>query len=78
MKLTKKNRSALALLIVLGLVIGTLGWEIIERLVELTGRSFDLSVGPVGFDLHVLAVTMRLNPGSFVGTIGGVLLFVRI
>ena len=78
MKLTKKNRSSLVLVLILGLLIGTLSWEVLERIIALTGRQLDLSIGPVGFDLHVVSVWIRLNPGSFLGTIAGIILFTRL
>ena len=78
MKLTKRNRSVLVVLICFGLVIGTLSWEILERIVAASGRSLDLSVGPIGLDLRVIAVWLRINPGSFVGAGIGVLLFNKL
>ena len=78
MKLTKKNRPALMLVLLLALLVGTLSWELLERIVALSGRRMDLSIGPVGFDLRVLSVWIELNPGSFLGIIAGVLLFSRI
>ena len=78
MKLTKKNRSSFVLFLLLGILIGSLSWEVLERIVALTGRRMELSIGPVGFDLNVLSVWIRLNPGSFLGAVGGILLFTRI
>jgi len=75
MKLIKKNIKPLVIFIFLGLVIGTLTWEILEKLVALSGRSFSLGVGPVGFDLGAFSFYMRFNPGSLLGAGGGILLF---
>ena len=65
-------------LVLFGLVIGTLSWEIIERIVSATGRTMDLTAGPIGIDLWVVAISIRVNPGSFLGTIAGVLLFRKL
>ena len=62
-------------LLVLGAVVGSLAWEILERLLVLADVTLDLSVGPVGFDLRVLAVTVRANPGTLLGCLGSVALF---
>jgi len=55
--------------LVLGMIIGTLAWEIIERLLLLVSIELDLSVGPVGFDVEVLAIWLSFNPGSLLGII---------
>jgi hypothetical protein len=55
--------------LVLGTIIGTLVWEIIERLLSLASVEIDLSVGPVGFDVEVLAIWLSFNPGSLLGMI---------
>ncbi len=50
------------------LAAGTLTWEIIEQFAEhVTGVSPQLAVGPYGFDIGVLAIWIRLNPGSVLG-----------
>jgi len=78
MKLTKKNRATLVTILLLGLLIGTLSWEVLERIVALSGKTMDLSVGPVGFDVHAVSIWIRVNPGSFLGAIAGILLFNRL
>ncbi len=78
MKLTKKNRPTLVLIVFLGLLIGTLTWELLEQIIAFSGTALDLSIGPVGFDLEVIAVWIEINPGSFLGCVGGVLLFTRL
>lgn len=76
MKLIKKNIPPLIILISLGLIIGTLAWGILDRLIShLTGKIFDLSVGPIGFDIGVLKFYIMVNPGSILGSLGGGLLF---
>ncbi len=65
-------------LVLFGLVIGTLSWEILERVVAATGRNMNLTAGPIGIDLYVLAIWIRVNPGSFLGTFAGTLLFLKL
>lgn len=78
MKLTKKNSGVFVLLFLLGLVIGSLAWELLERLLSLLGTQLDLAVGPVGLDLDVLAIYLKLNPGSLVGAGAGIFFFKRL
>ncbi len=75
MKLSKKNLTPLVTIIIMGLVIGTLAWDVVERIFAAAGMPFSLSTGRVGFDLDVIAFYIRVNPGSFLGAAGGVLLF---
>lgn len=74
-KLVRKNLTPLLVILFLGLVIGTLAWNIVERIFAEAGMPFSLSTGRIGFDVDVLAVYIRVNPGSFLGAAGGVLLF---
>jgi hypothetical protein len=39
------------------------------------GYDVHLGVGPVGFDLSVLAVSLVVNPGTLLGALGGLVLF---
>ena len=75
MKLVKKHIGAFAMLIFLGLVIGTLAWVIVERIFAAAGLPFSLEAGPIGFDIGVLSVYLKVNPGSFLGAAAGILLF---
>ena len=77
MKLSKRTSSHFILFIVLGLIIGSLCWELIERLVSLSGTTIDLALDPVGFDAGVLQVWLKINPGSLLGAAFGFLLFRR-
>ena len=72
MKLTPRSRSILAQLLFLGLLMGTLFWELFMRLF---GLESPLTVGPVGFDLIVIEFWISINPGSFLGIALGFLLF---
>ncbi len=78
MKLTKKNSRLFALLFFLGLVTGTFAWEIVERVVAAAGAELDLSVGPIGIDLDVIAIYAKVNPGSLLGIAAGMILFFRL
>jgi hypothetical protein len=75
MKLSSRNRSTFLALLGLGFLVGTLGWEVLERIVQQMGFELALGVGPVGFDLSVLSVFIKINPGTFIGFLGGVFLF---
>ena len=75
MKLTAKNRPILIRLLLLGALAGTLAWALFEAVLALAGISLTLEAGPVGFDLHVVTFWVRVNPGSFLGLLGGGLLF---
>jgi len=75
MKLTSRNRSTFLALLGLGFLVGTLGWEVLERIVLQMGFQLELGVGPVGFDLSVLSVFIKINPGTFIGVLGGIFLF---
>jgi hypothetical protein len=75
MKLTGRSRSTFVLFLILGVLIGSLAWEVLERVLSRLGVNLGLSLGPIGFDLAVLAVSLVLNPGTILGALGGILLF---
>ncbi len=70
MKITQKYLKYLYQFIIMGIIIGSLSWEIIERIVHLSGIKLDLSAGPVGFDISVISFYIKINPGSFIGAAG--------
>ncbi|MFW6250438.1 MAG: hypothetical protein ACOC47_04975 [Alkalispirochaetaceae bacterium] len=55
------------LLVILSILAGSLGWEVLVSLLALLGLPLELSTGPVGFDAGVLSVYMEVNPGTFIG-----------
>jgi hypothetical protein len=75
MKLSSRNRSTFLAFLGLGFLVGTLGWEVLERIVQQLGLDLALGIGPVGFDLSVLSVFIKINPGTFIGVLGGIFLF---
>jgi hypothetical protein len=75
MKLNAKTVTSLVLLCVLGMLVGGLAWEVLERVALRLGLDVDLSIGPVGFDLSVVALSVTVNPGTFLGLVAAVLLF---
>jgi len=75
MKLNSRNRSTFLAFLGLGFLIGTLGWEVLERILLQLGWEIALGIGPVGFDLSVLSFFIKVNPGTFIGVLGGVFLF---
>ncbi len=78
MKLSTKTLSSLILLALLGAVVGGLAWEVVERILLRAGVELALSVGPIGFDLHVISFSFLVNPGTIIGLIGGVLIFMLL
>ena len=75
MKLTGRNRSTFLSFLGAGLLVGGLAWELLERVLAAFGLDLRLGVGPVGFDLSVLAVSLVVNPGTLLGALGGIVLF---
>ena len=75
MKLSSRNRSTFLIFLVLGFVTGTLAWEVLERIVLYMGIELDLGIGPIGFDLSVIRAYIKVNPGSFIGGLGAIVLF---
>lgn len=75
MKLTARNRATFVWFLVAGLLAGSLAWELLERILSQVGLPLRLGVGPVGFDLSVLAVSLTVNPGTVLGAVGGAVLF---
>jgi len=75
MKLTGRNRPTFLLFLSAGLLVGALAWELLERILSGFGYDLRLGVGPVGFDLSVLAVSLVVNPGTLLGALGGIMLF---
>ncbi len=75
MKLNGKTVGSLLVLGTLGALVGGLAWELVERIAARIGLPLDLSVGPIGFDLHVVALHFLVNPGTFLGLLVGFLIF---
>ncbi len=75
MKLTGRNRGTFLLFLGVGLLVGSLAWELLERVLAAFGSEIHLGAGPVGFDLSVLAVSLVVNPGTLLGALGGLVLF---
>ena len=77
MTLTKKNVPVFLLIVALGLVIGSLGWEILERVLSLWGLQigFTLREPITLFDFYVLSVSLRANLGTILGALGGVVVY---
>jgi hypothetical protein len=75
MRLTGRNRWTFLSFLGAGLLVGGLTWELLERVLAAFGLEIHLGVGPVGFDLSVLAVSLVVNPGTLLGAVGGLVLF---
>ena len=80
MKLNQRTAGTLVLLVLLGVLVGSLAWELLERLLRLFGSDFSLTLEePLKlFDLYVLALSLRANPGTALGALAGVLVFRRL
>lgn len=79
MKITKKGIPGCLLLIFLTVFTGTIFWTILELiLAAVTGNSISLTTPPLGFDLGVVALYFRFNPGSLFGLIAGILLYRKL
>jgi hypothetical protein len=75
MVINKKNGPALFLLLAGGFFAGLFAWELLERLVRLSVPEFTLSTVPLILNLDVLAIAIKLNPGTVIGMAAGGLLF---
>ncbi|MCF7927890.1 MAG: hypothetical protein K9L68_02635 [Spirochaetales bacterium] len=78
MKLSKRSSGTFFLFLFLGLLIGTLAWEVFLQIFLPPDTQSLWSVGPVGFDLHALSIWVRINPGSLMGIPAGIILFRRL
>jgi hypothetical protein len=75
MKLSSRNRSTFLVFLGLGFLIGSLAWEVLERILLAMDIELALGIGPVGFDLSVIKLFVEVNPGTCVGVLGGIILF---
>ena len=76
MDLNKKNFPILLTFIILGMIIGSIGWEILERLITTLGGTLALTLEkPIGFDLYVISLFFRVSLGTLLGALSGIILF---
>jgi hypothetical protein len=79
MKFTRKTLGPFIALLLCGMCIGSLGWEVIERIIRLVPSlsAFSLTIQePIElFDLYVLSLSFRANPGTIIGLVSGIILF---
>jgi hypothetical protein len=78
MKLNGKNLPVFIRLFFICVVVATIAWELIVRLLALGGVPLDLSLGPIGFDIQVIAFWIQMNPGTLLGIIPAIILFRRL
>gem|GEM_PF-5671465 len=69
-----RKKSKRILIFFLSLMIGTLCWELLVIIISYLHISLPPSLPPIGFDAHVLAVSICFNIGSIIGGIIGYLL----
>ena len=81
MKLTNKNIPAFIAFVLLGTLIGSLCWEVLERIIHLNPEWSDFSLTlekPLTiFDFYVLSISLRANPGTLLGSLGGLIIFFK-
>lgn len=75
-QLMKKKTRLAIYSVTAGCAAGTLLWELLQLVIRAAGFDLDLTAGPAGFDISVIAVYVRINPGTVAGGIG-TWLFVR-
>ena len=77
MKFNKKNLGSFFIILFSCILIGSLFWEIFEKLLQNIGISWPLTTkNPIQlFDVYVLSVSVRANPGSVIGAITGIVFF---
>jgi hypothetical protein len=75
---TNKNLDKFIGFLLIFCVMGTLAWELFQTVMGFAGFSIDLTAGPVGFDIEVLSLYIKLNPGTLIGAAIGYLLFKRL
>jgi hypothetical protein len=82
MKLNKKNISLFIAFLLLGALIGSIFWEIIERILHLFPALSDFTLTTaqpvVLLDLYVLLLGIRGNPGTLIGFCAGIFFFFKI
>ena len=78
MKVTTKSLNKFIGFLILTAVAGTLAWELLELIINTAGLQLNLSAGPVGFDIDVLSLYIKANPGTLLGGAAGWLLFKKI
>lgn len=78
MKPTLRTLPHLVSFLLLGFLAGGLAWEILERLLALTGILLDLRIGPVSLEAGFLQMNLWLTPGGVLGSAGGVSLFMAV
>ena len=76
MVVNRKNLPIFLGILIFSTVIGSLGWEIVERIIQAAGSSLSLTLDtPIILDVHVVALSLRPNLRTLLGGIGGVILF---
>ncbi len=75
MKLKKNNSGYLFYLLLVCFIIGSLAWDIFGKIMLKAGIDLSLTTPPIGIDLDVLKLMVRVNPGSFIGLVAGIIIF---
>ncbi|MBN2737419.1 MAG: hypothetical protein JXR70_10600 [Spirochaetales bacterium] len=79
MKFNTKTMPAFVGFLIAGLFLGSLAWEVVERILHLIPAlenfSFTMEEPIQVFDFYVLSLSFRANPGTFMGLVGSVVMF---
>ncbi|MFP4363807.1 MAG: hypothetical protein ACLFR1_08045 [Spirochaetia bacterium] len=75
MKITNKTLVPFIAIETGTIILFTLLWEVLRVILFQFNINLELSIGPVGFDIYVLALWLRLNPGTILGAVSGVFFF---
>ena len=82
MKLLKKNLSIIIAFSIIGILIGSLSWEILERIINMISgnNNFTISIkNPIQLlDIYILSISFRANPGSLIGFICSLIIMGKI
>ena len=78
MKITKKNFPFLVQLVSLSVIIGSVSWGIVAVVFSGFGLNLEAAAGSIGFDIKVISFYLQLNPGTLLGIIAGIAIFLRL
>jgi len=82
MKIVKKNIPTIVVFSIIGILVGSFTWEILERILFLITKRSDFSLTIKEsiqiFDIYVLSLSFRANPGTLLGFLGSILIIRKI
>ncbi|MEM5948179.1 hypothetical protein WKV44_06460 [Spirochaetia bacterium 38H-sp] len=78
MKLTRQTKNDFLKLFFLSATLGTLIWAMIEILLRNAGFSDIPTLPEISLDVYFIKISIRLNPGTFIGIGVGTFVFFKI